>query len=216
MLNGILHIVSVFPFVEVGIVAVLLLSGFGIPIPEDIPLLLGGFFCSKTGGALSHLWLMIPLTYAAVIGADLIVFSLGWRFGRHVIALPVLRHILIPARIARAEEVFARHGGKTLFAARFMPGLRSAVFISAGICRTPLWKMLVFDGGAGLLSVPLWVWVGYAFGEHIPQIHAYASRIKTVLLIAVALIVLVALVYQLRQHRRAVAKPRRTAHAHEA
>ena len=52
------------------------------------------------------------------------------------------------------------------------------MFIAAGIFRIPLWKMLVFDGGAALISVPLWVLAGYFFGEHIPQILEYARHVK--------------------------------------
>jgi membrane protein DedA with SNARE-associated domain len=201
MLNGIATFISSFAVVEIGVAIVLLLSGFGLPVPEDIPLLLGGFFCSEAGGSLSRLIVMIPLTYGAVMTADLMVFWLGWRYGQQVIALPILNHLLSPARLEKAEQTFARHGGKTLFAARFMPGLRSAVFIAAGICRTPRWKMVVFDGTAALLSVPLWVLAGYYFGENIPDVLHFASHVKGILFGLAAAAVLSYVLYRLRQHR---------------
>ena len=95
-----------------------------------------------------------------------------------MIDLPLLHEIISPARLEKAQQSFHNHGGKTLATARFLPGLRSAVFIAAGIFRIPLWKMLVFDGGAALVSVPLWVLAGYFFGEHIPQILEYARQVK--------------------------------------
>lgn len=201
MLNGIATFISSFAVVEIGVVVVLLLGGFGLPIPEDVPLLLGGFFCSEAGGSLSRLVVMIPLTYGAVMAADLMVFWLGWRYGQHAIALPILNHLLSPARLEKAEQTFARHGGKTLFAARFMPGLRSAVFIAAGICRTPPWKMVVFDGTAALLSVPLWVLAGYYFGENIPDILHHVAQVKGIVFAIFAAIVLSYVLYRLRQHR---------------
>jgi membrane protein DedA with SNARE-associated domain len=184
MYDEILALISVFALAEIGVVAVLLLSGFGAPIPEDIPLLLAGFFCSEAGGRLSHLSMMLPLTYAAVLGADLIVYGLGRRYGRHVVELPFLRRLLTTARLEIAEQTFHEHGGKTLAIARFLPGLRSAVFITAGIFRIPLWKMVAYDGGAALISVPLWVFFGYFFGEHIPQILHYAGQVRLWLLLA--------------------------------
>lgn len=184
MFDGIREFVIGFSFVELGVTAVLLLGGFGAPIPEDIPLLLAGFFCSEAGGRLSRLSVMLPLTYAAVLGADLIVFELGRRFGARVVYLPWLRRVLTESRLEKVSQTFHKHGGKTLAIARFLPGLRSAIFITAGVFRVPRWKMLVYDGTAALVSVPLWVLVGYACGEHIPQILNFAQELKAWLFLA--------------------------------
>ena len=206
MYDAVKEFVLAFPVVEVGIMLVLLVSGLGVPIPEDIPLLLGGFLCSEHGGRLSHLSVMIPLTYAAVFGADLMVYGLGRRYGSHVIEFPVLRRIVAPSRLARAERAVHRHGGKMLAVARFLPGLRSGVFITAGSFRVPLWKMVVFDGSAALASVPLWVLAGYHFGENIPRILRYAAAAQGYLFALTAVATLAVVVCFLRRrlaaHRR--------------
>lgn len=145
-----------------GVVFVLLLGGFGAPIPEDLPLLLGGYLCGK---GQADVTIMLPVTLVAVLGADLMVYFLGRRYGHHVPKLPLLRRYLSEERLTRAELSFHKHGGKTLFLARFMPGLRTPIYFSAGAFKLPVWKMVLFDGSAALISVPVWVLLAWYLGK---------------------------------------------------
>jgi membrane protein DedA with SNARE-associated domain len=181
-------------FTYLGIALVLIGSGCGVPLPEDIPLLLGGAMCSRhtaevmglSRHAHTHLWIMIPLCLVSVVGGDMIIYCLGRRFGHHVPRVPLLRRFLTEPRLARAESVFHRHGGKTLAVARFLPGVRTPVFFTAGTFRIPWWKMLLFDGGAAMVSVPVWILVGFFFGEHMKEI---AHEAKIVLTIGVVVLI---------------------------
>jgi len=137
-----------------GVVLVLTAGGFGMPIPEDLPLLIGGYLC---GVGQAQVTIMLPVSLAAVVGADFMVYLLGRRYGHHVPKLPLLRRYLSEQRLVKAEISFHKHGGKTLFFARFMPGLRTPIYFSAGAFKLPAWKMLMFDGLAALVSVPAWV-----------------------------------------------------------
>jgi len=138
----------------VGVVLILLAGGFGMPVPEDLPLIAAGYLC---GVGKADITIMLPLTFSAVLGADLIVYFLGRKYGHHVPRLPLIRRYLSEERLAKAEISFHKHGGKTLFLARFMPGLRTPIFFSAGAFKIPSWKMILFDGVAALISVPAWV-----------------------------------------------------------
>jgi membrane protein DedA with SNARE-associated domain len=51
--------------------------------------------------------------------------------------------------------------------ARFMPGLRTPIFMTCGIYQVSFWKFLTLDGLAALISVPVWVYVGVIFGENL-------------------------------------------------
>src|SRR5690606_33249443 len=97
---------------------VLLLSGFGLPIPEDLPLILAGYLCGIEP-AYADPWIMFPGCYLAIIGADLVVFVLGRRYGHHVPRLPLLRRFLTESRLAKTEAKLHQHGGKFIFMARF-------------------------------------------------------------------------------------------------
>jgi len=53
--------------------------------------------------------------------------------------------LLSPQRQAKAERMFRRHGFKVLFLARFLVGLRSPVYLSAGMLRLPFRRFLLID-----------------------------------------------------------------------
>ncbi len=171
-----------------GVVLVLIAGGLGVPIPEDVPLLIGGYLC---GVGKAELAIMLPTTFIAVIGADLMVYGLGRRYGHHVPKLPVIRKYLSPQRLTKAEISFHKHGGKTLFLARFMPGLRTPIYFSAGAFKIPFWKMLLFDGTAAGLSVPTLVLVAWYLGTKVDLETLQSWSLATQSVLVAGLIVLV-------------------------
>ncbi len=168
------------------VVGILLLGGFGLPLPEDVPLMLGGALCAK---GYAELWLMLPVAFFAVLAGDLIMFSLGRRFGHHVPSLPVIGRFLKVKHLHRAEKLFADHGGKTLFIARFLPGLRAAVFLVGGAARAPYWKILFYDGMAALLSVPVFVLLGYWGANQFDRVQKWATGAQITVGIAAVVVV---------------------------
>ena len=151
-------------FSYLGVALVIFGGGLGLPVPEDIPLLFAGYLC---GRGIADLWIMLPFTFVVVVGSDCMVYWLGHRFGWRITQMRWFRKFLSPRRMAKAEAMYHRHGGKTLFAARFMPGLRTPLFFSAGVFKIPFWKMLTYDGLAALLSAPLFVLLGYYYADNI-------------------------------------------------
>ncbi len=184
-----------------GVVLVLLAGGMGFPLPEDVPLLIGGYLCHL---GIADIRLMIPIALVAVIGGDFIMYSLGRKYGRHVGRLPVLGRFLTPDRLQKAEAAFQKHGGKTLFVGRFLPGLRAGVFFSAGTFKIPAWKMLAFDGTAALISVPVWILASYWGGGQIDKVKSAALEVQLALLGGIGLVVLLV---TLIRRRRAGAEP---------
>lgn len=164
------------------IVGVLIISGFGLPLPEDIPLLVAGYLCA-TGYA--RIEIMLPATFLAIVGADAMVYWLGRRYGHHVPKLPLLRRYLTPERVAKTEAKLHKHGGKFIFTARFLPGIRTAAFFSAGVFKVPYWKFFLYDGAAALISVPTIVLLAYYFGERVKGWVEDGSIVAIVLLAAI-------------------------------
>ncbi|HEX7010122.1 MAG TPA: DedA family protein [Phycisphaeraceae bacterium] len=156
----------------VAVIGVLLLSGLGLPLPEDIPLIVAGYLC---GQGYTNPWVMFPGAFMAILGADGLIFVLGRRYGHHVPRLPLLRRFLTEQRLARTEQMLHRHGGKFIFMARFLPGLRTAAFFTAGGFKIPYWKFFLFDGSAALLSVPAILLLAYAFSHQIHQVSQWVA-----------------------------------------
>lgn len=180
------------PYVVV--LGLILLSGFGLPIPEDIPLILAGYLCYPfPDQPHADPWLLFPLAFLAVVGADLMVFWLGRKYGHHVPKLPLMRRFLTEKRLAKTESLLHRHGGKFMFAARFLPGLRAPAIFTAGNFKIPYWKFLLFDGGAALISVPVILGLAYYFAEHLEQVRVWVANGEkgAIALILVALVVFI-------------------------
>lgn len=155
-----------------GILVALLAAGFGVPIPEDIPLLTAGYLCHL---GQTSLWLMLPLTLTGVLGCDIILYRMGLRLGDHVLEHRWTRRLFRRATLVTAKARFRRHGAKIVFAGRFMPGARAVIFVSAGIVGMQWWKFLLVDGAAALVSVPTLVLLGWYFGE---KSEALLARVR--------------------------------------
>lgn len=166
---------------------VLLLCGFGLPIPEDVTLIAAGLIAFE-GGA--DIWTMILVSFAGVMVGDSIVFLLGAKYGRKLTRRWFFAKILPPDRLDVVRGKFNEKGLKLLFAARFMPGLRAPIFFSAGTFHIPYSKLLIYDGGAALLSVPAIVGAVYHFG---PEIEGLIKKIEggilAVILLAILLVI---------------------------
>lgn len=191
----------------VALVAFLLAGGFGVPIPEDVPLLVIGYLC---GIGHADLTLSLILAMVSVIGGDFLLFSLGRKYGHNVNRLPMIGRLLTPERMAYAEKRIQDHGGKVLFAARFMPGFRAVMFFSAGVLKVEPWKMLVYDGSAALISVPAWILLAYYMADQFEKVTTLARDVQIVVFAGIALLLVLALVikgYMARRRRSAMTNP---------
>jgi membrane protein DedA with SNARE-associated domain len=193
-----------------GLAILIIPSGLGVPIPEDISLIVAGYLCYKNPEYAS-LWVMIPWALFLVLGSDLLLFYVGRFVGERIVKVPLMRRMLTPQRLETSREMFEAHGGKILFAGRFMPGLRAPLFFTAGHLRVPAWKVLLYDGGAALLSVPTIILLAWWFGEHFDKVKKLVRAGEYTVL---GLIVVVAVVLYVMSliNKRVVNKLSKSAH----
>ncbi len=149
------------------VLCVLVAASLGVPIPEDIPLLTGGYMCHL---GLARLPAMIAVGMVGVLSGDVILFSMGRRFGPQVVEHRFFRAVVSRRRLELAENLFSHHGVKIIFAARFLPGLRAAVFMAAGVLGVPFSRFILVNGLAACLSVPTLVVLGSFFGHNIDRL----------------------------------------------
>jgi membrane protein DedA with SNARE-associated domain len=169
----------------------LLACGFGLPMPEDIILFAGGLM-SYYGQ--SDIWLMIAVCFAGVMIGDSSVFTIGALFGRKLRKLSLVKRILPPKRMKIVRRKLHQQGNKVIFAARFMPGLRTPVFFTAGTLHLPFRVFFFYDGLAALISVPTIVYAVYYFGDHVDRVIRVIKRIQFgvigTIIVIVAIVVL--------------------------
>lgn len=169
------------------IFGVLFVCGLGVPIPEDITLIAAGFLAY--GKNISLIGAMI-VGFVGVLVGDVLLFSIGKIYGRRVFKWPGFRRLFTPERITLAEKKIQNNAKLICFTARFLPGLRSAIFLTAGIMKVPFWTFFSRDGLAALISVPLWVYLGFWFGENIEEGLALAKKLQIFILVGVAAVVI--------------------------
>ena len=137
---------------------VLVACGFGIPIPEDITLIAGGVI-SGLGHSNAHI--MVVVGMIGVLTGDGMMFLLGHFYGDRILKARFVKRLMPPQRYLQVQEKFDKHGSWVLFVARFLPGLRTPIYMTAGISRkVSVLRFILMDGLAALISVPLWVYLG--------------------------------------------------------
>jgi len=191
---------------------ILLLCGFGLPMPEDIVLVTGGVL-AWLASDLPHATLrgmlrddgllaMIAIGLGGILAGDSVIFLAGRRYGARVADFRPLRRIITPEKLQLVERKIRTRGNVVVLFARFLPGLRAPTFFTVGHARMPYWEFLLFDGVAALVSAPLWVCVGFWFGSDLQAAATVAGRFSNYILLGVG-VVLVAFLVRWAQGRRA-------------
>lgn len=192
-------------FAENGYLAVfiaLLLCGAGAPLPEDITLVAGGVI---TGLGYGNVHVMFGVGMAGVLVGDAGMFLLGHHYGARIRQWRLVARVLTPERYAKVQEKFERYGNRLMFIARFLPGMRTAVFITAGSThRVSFLRFLLLDGSAALISVPIWVYLGYFGANNREWLAMWIHRGQNGawLLAGLILAILLALWWRHRRKRR--------------
>ncbi|MBI4719301.1 MAG: DedA family protein [Planctomycetes bacterium] len=174
-----------------GVLIAIWIASVGFPMPEDIALLGGGLACYK---GWADLWLMILVAMFAVLSGDLFIYFLGHRWASSLLEHRLARVLATPERIEALKQQFHRHQLKTIFVARFLPGMRAVVFLTAGAVRISVWKFLAANGSAALISVPVFVVLGFLFGHSFDRLKEHVEEVKHFLIVT---LVLAATVYVL-------------------
>ena len=189
-------------FTQYGYIAVfvmLLVCGFGVPVPEDVTLVTGGVIA---GLGYADVETMLIVGLAGVLIGDGLMFLMGRWYGQRIIALPFFRKVLTPERFASAQDRFERYGKWVMFVARFLPGLRTPVFFTAGMTRrVPFVTWFLMDGFAAFISVPVWVYLGYYGALKIDWLFEMVHRGQSVILSLLAIGGVILLGVWWRRHR---------------
>jgi membrane protein DedA with SNARE-associated domain len=167
--------------------SLLFASGFGLPINEDILLLAAAALTLK--GVMDPLPL-IAVAWCGLLAADTLVFHWGRVFGVRFLRHRFMARWVPEARLAAMQGTMLRYGPGYIFVVRFMPGMRTALFFAAGSLKMPYRYMLIYDGAAALVELPLLVYGVRYVGGRWEQILALVQRFQGFLLPAILLLVL--------------------------
>jgi membrane protein DedA with SNARE-associated domain len=188
---------------------ILLLCGFGLPIPEDISLIAAGYLswcgagqdrCPNLPGLNVHKAFAVCLF--AVLAGDTIAFFFGRRYGRRVLASKLARRYFTPRRQLRVRAYFRKFGTKVVLVGRFTPGLRFTIFFTAGTLHVRPVVFFFYDFVAAAFSVPILVYCARLFGGQIDRVIMLARKIEHGILIAMVIGAIVVVVKLYRRRKR--------------
>ncbi len=179
-----------------GIVAVLVLTGCGLPIPEEVPIVLAGVLSAQ--GAMDGRLAFAACVIGAILG-DCVMYAIGYHWGHNLLKdHPRFARFLHAERETRFEEVIQNHGFKVMLLARFMVGIRSPVYLAAGIVRIPFRRFLLIDLFCATLVIGVFFSLSYFFGQ---QVVDYLRTFE--IWLTIALMVLISAVCYFYWRRRA-------------
>ena len=160
-----------------GIVAVfvaLMLAPLGLPVPEEISLLVAGVLAAN-----DHVTIPVAMLvgYLGVTLGDVVSWTMGRRAG--LSPKGFIGRLVGPEQIVQIERFYARWGSWAIVIARQLPGTRLPAFFFAGASGIPLTRFLLIDGTAAILTTTVFFWLGYSFADDLDAVILWVDRFRS-------------------------------------
>jgi membrane protein DedA with SNARE-associated domain len=179
--------------------SVVLGEKLGLPLPSGTLLILAG---ALAGGRELNFTVLFLLAVIACLMSD----QTWYQFGRHRggSLLPSLCRISLnpDSCVRRTQNIFYRHGAKSLLVVKFFPGVNALAAPLSGILRMTLFRFLLFDFLGSCLWVGVFTSLGYLLSDEIELVVAYVSRVGVFLWGLIIFILLLYMVGHYVQRQR--------------
>ena len=161
-------------------------------LPGDSLLFAAGTFAAL--GSL-NVWLLIVLLIVAAIGGDTVNYWIGHYLGDRAYNIKWIKREYLD----RTHAFFQKHGGKTIFLARFVPIVRTFAPFVAGMGKMSYGYFFSYNGFGGIVWVVLFTLLGFFFGN-IP----FVKKNFELVIIAIILISVVPAVWEAWKARQEI------------
>ncbi len=162
-----------------GVFVLMTLESMIAPIPSEMVMPFAGFLI-HTG----QFTLMGVITASSLgsIAGSLLSYWMG-RKGEGVVRKYGRYLLLNPHHLEWTELFFFKHGGKTIFIARFIPVVRHLISIPAGLGKMPLAPFILYT----FLGATMWnaflTYLGIWLKEHWEIIHRYSHTLDIIVVV---------------------------------
>jgi membrane-associated protein len=165
-----------FVFMETGLL-------IGLILPGETLVFTAGFL-SSVGDF--NIFAVIGIVFCAAVLADSTEYFLGKKYGMKVFDRE--KSLFFDKEyVNQAEDFYKKHGGKTIFLARFIPFVRTLAPLFAGIGNMRYSLFITYNVVGAFIWATCISLLGYFFGKIVPNADQYALW----LVLGVALISLV-------------------------
>lgn len=177
------------------ILILLLLTGIGLPISEDI-LIIGAGVIATTCIPDHHLLLFL----SAYIGAVLSAWESYWIgrcLGPQLFKIHYFSHFVHEKRLEQLRYYYNKFGIFAFIVGRFCPGgIRNGLFLSSGLTKMAFPLFIFRDSIAAFISTLTFYFIGYLFGTHLDLIKHYLKRYSEVFIaLSIGLLVIYVIYY---------------------
>lgn len=167
------YLVEQFPYV--GLLALLILGGIGLPFPEDTTLILCGFLIYE--GVIRPVPALL-LVYAGLLFTDFMIFLAGNKYGHAVVNHPVFRKFVSEQSLGAIERRFAERGVMLIIIGRHLVGLRAQIFLAAGVLKMSPLKFLAADAFSSVITIAVMTGAGYVGGNSLSIVTKNIKRVE--------------------------------------
>jgi membrane-associated protein len=163
-------------------------------LPGDSLIFAAGTFAAIPESGL-NIWLLFILLVIAAVGGDALNYWIGHKVGPRAYTGEI--KLIKKEYIDRTHAFFEKHGGKTIFLARFVPIVRTFAPFVAGVGNMSYGYFLRYNLIGGVAWVAIFLGLGYFFGN-IPFVRANFEFV----IIAIILISVLPMVFEWFKSRR--------------
>jgi membrane protein DedA with SNARE-associated domain len=154
-------------------------------IPSEIVLGYGGYMISE--GILGYPGAIIAGTIGGTF-AQLFLYWAGYYGGRPFLEKYGKYVFINKKQIDLSEQWFSKYGVGVIFFARFIPVVRHAISIPAGIAKMSATKFTLYTVAAVIPWTILFLYLGHALGENWSHIKEYAAQYTLPIIIGAVLL----------------------------
>jgi len=167
-------------------------TGFVITpfLPGDSLLFAAGTFAAL--GSM-NVWLLVVLLIIAAIAGDTVNYWIGHYLGDRAYNIKWIKREYLD----RTHAFFEKHGGKTIFLARFVPIVRTFAPFVAGMGKMSYGYFFSYNVFGGIVWVLSFTFLGYFFGN-IP----FVKKNFELVILAILLISVVPIIWEALKARR--------------
>jgi membrane-associated protein len=169
-------------------------------LPGDSLLFVAGAIATQDA---MNVHLMVPLLIVAAILGDAVNYSIGRFFGVRLFANPDSK-IFRRRHLEITQTFYARHGGKTIILARFVPIVRTFAPFVAGMGHMSYRRFAAYNVVGAIAWVTLFSYAGYFFGN-LPVVQSNLHY----LIVAIIFVSILPGVVEILRHRMAAGKAER-------
>lgn len=146
----------------------------GVPLPA-VPVLMAAGVMAATGRL--SLTLILAVCALGSLISDTAWYWMGRAGGTRVLGWLCRISLEPDSCVRRTQNVFGKHGARSLLIAKFIPGFNTVAPPLAGIIHMPLLRFMVFTGLGGVIWAGAFVGLGWLFSSQLELAASYAQRL---------------------------------------